>query len=155
MVAAGAQIIGLKEFRAALKAMGPEWPRELRAVHRKIATEGARRSSAVAAGMGGEQGHFAGAIGSASSQREARVTVRPQANAAFWGAKKHTGWYAAPRYFDSPAQHPKWVGASWEPAEFGQGPYAINDALAQYKPQMFEDYLKMIDDLAHRAFPDA
>lgn len=76
------------------------------------------------------------------------------ANVAFWGAKKRTGWYAARRYAHSTRQHPSWVGNTWEAAVAGQGPYAINAALAAELQRFLGLYGQMIDDLAHRAFPE-
>lgn len=152
-MAASIEVTGLKEFRRALKAMGPEWPKALRDVHEGIADEGAALSRGVASGMGGVQAHFAGRIRGTASQREARVSVGGGgANVAFWGAKKRTGWYAPGRYHNSTRQHPTWVGNSWEVAEAGQGPYAINPALAAFKPDIWERYFQMVLDLAHNAF---
>lgn len=156
MAAAGAAVVGLKDFRADLKAMDPEWPKELRKVHKKIADTGARYARAVAAGMGGVQAKAAGRISGRATQSQARVSTGGGiGNVAFWGAKKHTGWFAQSQYAESKAQqHPEWIGNTWDVAEFGQGPYAINPALAAHLPELLDDYLKMIDDLSRRAFPD-
>lgn len=148
------RIEGIKELRRELKAIGPEWPKELRAVHKKIAEFGAARSRAVASGEGGETRHFAKSIRPRANQRQAIIAIAPAANAAFWGAKRHTGWYAKPQFHASPAQHQPWVGNSWEVAVAGQGPYAINPALAAALPQILDDYADMIDDLTKRAFPE-
>lgn len=152
-------VVGLKDFRRALKAMDPEWPKALKGVHAGIGAEGAIRSRAVARGMGGVQAKAASAIGFKATVREARIAIYPSAhsdamaNVAFWGAKKRTGWYARNRYGDSATpQHPRWVGNSWDVAEAGQGPYAINAALASYKPDIWEAYFQMVLDLAHDAF---
>ena len=155
----GVEVIGLKEFRRGLKAVGAEWPKELRRVHKTIADRGAALAQGFASGMGGVQAKAAGAIRGRANQRSARIGVAggrgsPMANVAFWGAKRHSGWYAAARYSDSPPQHPPWVGNSWEPAVFGQGPYAINPALARYLPELLDEYGQMIDRLAADAFPD-
>lgn len=145
----------LPSFRRALKAMDPQWPKGLRRVHKEIADRGAALSRAEASGMGGVQAAAASAIKGKANQREARVGVAPSgrvpfANVAFWGAKKHTGWYAHV-HSDRP-QHPEWVGNSWDVAVAGQGPYAINTALAGYKPDIWEAYFQMVLDLAHDAF---
>jgi len=75
------------------------------------------------------------------------------ANVAFWGAKKHTGWYNRARYVDGVPQHPKWIGNSWDAATNPGGPYAINAALAAYLPELLDEYEEAIQDLARRAFP--
>jgi hypothetical protein len=149
------EIRGLKEFRKALRAMGPEWPKALRAANKRIADKGARLSQGYARGMGGVQAHFAGAIRGSATQRQARVGVsgRGGANVAFWGAKKRTGWYARSRYSGGPRQHPEWVGNTWDVAVAGQGPYAINLALATHRESLLDEYLDEIEALAHEAFP--
>lgn len=166
----GAYITGIKEFRAALKAIGPEWPKELKETHEQIGRRGRALSQAQARAMGGVQARAAGAIKSRGNQREAVIYVQPttqnpMAFIAFWGAKRRTGWYAkagpnamsrtgwASRQVLKP-QHPPWVGNTWEPAVAGQGPYAINEALAEHLDDLLDQYLNMIDRLSGRAFPE-
>lgn len=156
---AGVEVTGLKEFRAALAALHPRWPMALERVHHNIATQGARDSRSAARGMGGVQRKAASAIGAKSTQRDAAVAVLPSGvdrmgAVAFWGAKRHTGWYAKPRYRNSTRQHPVWVGNSWEAAVAGQGPYAINNAMARNLNRYLDLYLEMIDELAAKAFPE-
>ena len=148
---------GIKEFRRALRELGPEWSRELRVVHKKIADIVAPHAQARAHAMGGVQSKAASAIKGRANQREARIAVTssastPFANVAFWGAKKRTGFYARHRYKDSTArQHPPWVGNAWDVGEPGGGPYAINETVAADRTEILDDYLNMIDDLARRA----
>lgn len=158
-VSSGATIRGLPEFRRELRALGPEWPRELRKANKNIAQLGAHYAQVVAHGMGGVQAKAASAIRGYANQREARIGVVPSArvpfaNVAFWGAKRHTGWYERARYNDSPRQHPEWVGNTWDVAEHGVGPYAINEALAEHIDDILDEYGEAIDRLAARAFPD-
>jgi hypothetical protein len=156
----GATITGLAEFRRALKAVGPEWPKELRRVNKALSVTAAGRAQRAARSMGGVQARAADAIRPRANQREVRLTVvptkgAPMANVAFWGAKKRTGWYSRFRYKDVPTpQHPEWVGNTWDVAVAGQGPYAINASLAQHMPEYLDDYMEMLDDLARRAFPE-
>lgn len=157
MPTSGIEVTGIKEFRRELKALGPEWPKELRAVHKHISDTGARDSQAAARGLGGVQRKAASTIKGRANQREARISVsgmRGLGNVAFWGAKKRTGWYAAERYDDIPRQHPVWVGNSWDVAVPGQGPYAINNTLARNLKQYLDRYGEMIDRLAAEAFPE-
>ena len=150
------EITGIKEFRRALKEMGPEWPKELRRVHAQIARRGQALSRGYAEGMGGVQAKAAGTIKGRGNQRQASIYVqgmRGLGNVAFWGAKRHTGWYANPRYSDGPAQHPPWVGNTWDAAVHGEGPYAINEALADHLDDILDQYLKMLDNLSRKAFP--
>lgn len=156
---ADVEVTGLKEFRAALRGVRSEWPDELRAVHARIADLGARASRAYATGMGGIQRKAVSAIGAKSTQTTASVVVLPSrldafGAVAYWGAKRHTGWYAKPRYRNSTRQHPVWVGNSWEAAVAGQGPHAINNALAAVLPRILDEYLRMVDELARKPFPE-
>lgn len=150
----------MREFRKELKALHPQWPRALADVHKKIAEEGAEVSRFAAHALGGIQAKAANAIKGIGNMRDARVGVSasssaPMANPAFWGARRRSGWYAHPRYRVSGKPNlPDWVGNSWEPAVAGQGPYAINDALAQYMPRLMDNYGDMIDRLAKAAFPE-
>lgn len=160
MAAETVNIRGLAEFRAALRDLGGNWESELSLAHQKLGSKAAGWARARARAMGGVQARAASAIGERHSAKSAAIAVLPargldaMANVAFWGAKKHTGWYAAHRYWNSSPQHPPWVGASWEAAVAGQGPYAINDALAAHLDDIVEEYGDMIDHIARRAFPE-
>jgi len=149
-----AEIRGLKEFRRQLKDVDAYWVKELRKASKDVADEGASHARREAASLGGVQAHAAKAIKGYATATEARVGIlagkrHPEANAAFWGAKRRTGWYGFNRYRVSRAiQHPVWVGNAWEPAVRGQGPYAINDALATHLESLLNRYRKSIDDLA-------
>jgi hypothetical protein len=148
------EIRGLPEFRRELKVLDGNWPKELRKVHKTIAEEAARRSRGVAARMGGVQAKAATTIKGQSTQKAARISTSGIGHVAFWGAKKHTGWYAGGQYrISTGQQHPDWVGNGWDVATMSGGPYAINPALAMYLPTMLDEYGDMIDDLARRAFP--
>lgn len=149
------EVKGLKEFRRALKQISDDLPKEMRKLQKQIADDVAGKAQGYAAGMGGVQAKAAGAIKSYATQTQASVGVTsPIADVAFWGAKRHTGWYA---HIHSPGgrpQHPVWVGTSWEAGVHGQGPYAINDALADEADTIEDRYMRMIEDLASKAFPD-
>lgn len=148
---------GLKSLRRGLKQIGPEWPRELRKVNKEIADRAATLARTKATGMGGVHAKAAGAIKGYATGVAASVGVptsgksTPMAGLAFWGAKAQTGWYAADKFNQSTgAQHPKWVGASWEVAVSGQGPYAINDALADLTDELLEAHEDAIERLVFR-----
>lgn len=157
---AGANVIGLPEFLRGLRQLDGNWDAALALAHQKIASKGAAYARAAARGMGGVQAKSASAIGEKHDPRKATIAVLPSryldamANAAFWGAKQHSGWYRARRYANSPAQHPRWIGNSWEVAVRGQGPYAINDALASRRDQLLDEYLDEIERIARAAFPE-
>ena len=143
-----------------LRKMDGNWDAALSLAHQKIASKGAAYSRAAARGMGGVQAKAASAIGEKHTPARASVAVLPSryldpmANVAFWGAKKRTGWYAKGRYGLNTRQHPVWIGNSWEVAVHGQGPYAINDALATHREELLDQYVIEIDRIAHEAFPE-
>lgn len=151
------EIKGLSEFRKELKAIGPQWPKAMQKLQKELAADAAERAQGVASGMGGIYAKAAGNIRGYATATQASVGFPGGgiAGAAYWGMLRHTGWYAAARYrASSGRQHPAWIGASWEPAVAGQGPHAINDALAQMLPEIEDRYLAMIDEISRRAFPD-
>jgi hypothetical protein len=150
------EVKGLKDFRRELKGVSSDLPKALRKAQKEIADDVADRARGVASGMGGVQAKAAGSIKGYATQTQASVGFPSGgiAGAAFWGTLRHTGWYAAARYVASSPQHPKWVGDNWEPGVAGQGPYAINDALADFLPELDDRYLDMIEDLTSKAFPD-
>jgi hypothetical protein len=159
MAGAAIEVEGLPGFRKDLKDLDAAWPKELTKVHKAVAKEGAEGARGIAIGMGGQAGKMADALVGRATATQAKIAVsntkgRPFANAAFWGAKKHSGWYANPRYKASgKAQFKPWVGSSWQPATFDGGPYAINRALALDLPHLLQLFEIMIDELTERAFP--
>ncbi len=154
----------LATFRKELAGLGAEWPKQVKEVNKTIATKGARRAMGRALSMGGVWARNASAIKPRATARFGSVQVKPSrarssrtagAKSAFWGSNKRTGWYAADRFASSTGrQHPPWVGNTWAAGVRGQGPYAINDALADYGPELLEDWGDAIEELTRRAFPD-
>ncbi len=148
------EVHGLADFRKELGNLQGKWPRELAKVHRTLGKEVAAEARKFARGSGPMQAHFAGSIYGSGTTRQASVAIRREANAAFWGAKKHTGWYANPRYANSPPQFPEWVGNNWDVGQLGQGPYAINPAIFHDRDLIARRFEEMVVDLARRAFPN-
>jgi hypothetical protein len=153
---AAVDVQGLKEFRKELKAVDAGWPKVMQKLQKQLASDVADRARGVASGMGGVQAKAAGSIKGYATATSTSVGAPSGgiAGAAFWGTLRHTGWYAAARYSASPRQHPVWVGNSWEPGVSGQGPYAINDTIADMLSEIDEWYLDMVTDLTAAAFPD-
>lgn len=150
------EIKGLKEFRRDLKAAGAEWPRVMQRAYKAISTREAHVAQGISSGLGGVHAKAAGNIKGYATQTQASVGVTSGiGRAAEWGMKRHSGWYAAARYRGSSGrQHPIWVGSSWEPGVAGQGPHAINAAIAADDQVILEDFKAVIDDLTKQAFPD-
>jgi len=156
-VAGGIDVRGLREFRSALKSANAAFPKELAAVHRAIANDAASRARSEARGAGGQQAKYADSIKGRGTERRIRISVggKGGARAAFFGAKRHSGWYGWRRYRNSETpQFPKWVGNGWEVAQYGEGPYSINPALARYLPEILDRYVEMLTKLSRKAFPE-
>lgn len=156
MAVQAVSVDGLKELRRDLKALGPQWPKELTKLHKEIARTVQVAAVANAAGMGRMQRKEAGAIKASGTQDSAALRVAqssryPFANPAFWGKIKRTGWYAGGH---GRAQSLPWVGSDWQVGVKGEGPYALNDAVADKIPEIMREYGHMLDELFHRAFPE-
>jgi hypothetical protein len=154
MVNAAVKLQGGREFRSDLRAIDPALVREMTKVHTQIAELVRPIAEAKAISLGGMRRHFAGSIKSSGTQARSAITVARKANAAFWGSSKHSGWYADPQYQGSTKpQFPEWVGNTWEAGVPGQGPYAINDAVAASVPAILALYDKAVLEATGHAFP--
>lgn len=149
-------IPGLRDFRRDLKAVSADFPKALRVAHKQIAADVATAARGKAASMGGVRAKAASKIKGYATPVQASVGFPAGgiAGAAFWGMKRHTGWYAKAQYRGSPPQHPPWVGSSWEPGVAGQGPYAINAAIAGRLDEIIGAFGDAIADITKQAFPD-
>jgi len=154
----------LADFRRDLRGIGPAWPKEVQKVNRKVAETGSALARARASSLGGVWARNAAAIKPRATATFGAVRISPSrakgsktrgAMAAFWGSNQRSGWYANTAHAGSSGarQHPPWVGNTWQPGVAGQGPYAINDALAAYGPQLLEEWAHGIDEVTARAFP--
>jgi hypothetical protein len=147
-VAEAVHVEGLKEFRAGLKEAGVGWPRQLTKTNQELARWLAPMATSAAQSVGGATKHFASSIRGMGTQASARLEVEQRANAAFWGAKKRTGWNRG----NATPNQPAWVGNSWDPGGSG-GPYAINATIAANLDAIEERYGVAIEELTHLAFP--
>lgn len=151
---AAIELKGGRAFRRELKAASTDtkWNNELSKSYKRVSGFVASRSAEYARGTGGQTAHFADSVMGRARNTGAYVTVKPNAATAFWGAKKRTGWNASNP--NSRPQHPKWIGNSWSVGVLGQGPYAINPAIAHHMPEILEEFEKAIEDVTSRAFND-
>lgn len=150
-------------YQDVAKASG-KWDAELARAHKETAERGAEWARFEAAGSGGKWGRQrAVAIDSIkpkSSAKAAQIAVyssgrAPFALAAYWGAKRHAGWYGAAKYRQSAGkQFAPWVGSDWAVAVAGEGPYAINDALAKHLKDIDEFFLSSVDRATSNVYPD-
>ncbi len=147
----GVYIYGLPELRRELKKLDNprQWTTELGRVQRRIAQQVASWARGTAEGMGGPQKVFASAIVGRGTATGARIQIaKADAYAAFWGAKQRSGWNVR----NETPNLPRWVGNSWDVGVAGQGPYAINDTIADRMDDIVRAYREGIDDLTAQAF---
>lgn len=137
----------LRRFVRAAAQVEPKMRRRLPQLHRTLARDVATKARGRARGMGGVHRLASGSITGRGTNAGAAVSVgrHPAASAAFWGAKKRTGWNA--RNPDSRPQHPSWIGNSWEVGGQG-GPYAINPTIRAEEKAIVERFDDLLGALA-------
>ena len=120
--------------------------REQAKQNQKIAGPIAAAARAKAAGGTPQQRHFAIVIRAKSTARQVRIAISQargtQAGGwgTFFGAKK---W----------KQFPTWVGNSWDAGKRGEGPYVINDTIADHLDEIEDKTAKAFETALFKAFP--
>lgn len=155
-------IDGLDDFRADLKAVGDDWPKQLAKINREVKTAAVKWSRADLKVLGGVHAKSAKGVTGWASQKAASVGVKtggsryPWAAVGVWGADRRTGWYGKARYYGlrGGRQHPAWVGSDWRVGVRGEGPYGINTALHDHHDEIAAMFADGLADLAARAFTD-
>lgn len=151
------EIKGADALARKLKAHPAASAKEVRKANLIVSRKARDWSQSKARTGDARQRKMAGGIGAGATSKGAYLSVRnmartPGAAATFMGTPQRTGWYALPRYANSSGQqHPTWVGNRWDVAKRGQGPYAINDALADHLQEIKEIYLRGQIDILTRA----
>ena len=148
------EVVGLKEFRAELKALGPEWPKMLAKANKEtaqaiVAPAKAKTSSlSLTANSGNPSGRVqakvADSIRAAQSQVAAKVMAGGPAYPYVFGALLGS---------NKSQQFPSHIGNDWTAGEPG-GPYGIGDAIAEMIPTVLEIYRRNMAELTAKAFPD-
>lgn len=155
------EVKGANELSAALRQAQKNTNKELARSNRMVARQTREWSRAAASSGTPLQRRAAGGIGSSAGAKNAKLTVRstaraPMAPPAFWGKGGRSGWYAADRYAASTGrQHPQWVGNSWKAGVRGQGPYVLNDVLADREAEIGDLYLDGQWEAIERALPSS
>jgi hypothetical protein len=168
------QVEGLKQFRAELKNLGPEWSRMLAKANKQVAelvvpeAQTATRSVHINAMSGRPSGKVqakvASTIRAATSSVEASVKVgkgMPFVFGALLGAlpiagragSKRRATYEATGKGGVMRQFPVHIGNSWVVGEPG-GPYGIGDAFVHAMPAIREAYDAALAEVVSKAFPD-
>lgn len=138
------EIRGLADFQRELRALDRKLGSELRKSLKdaaEIVAEAARRK---AQGLGGVIAKAGPSIKAQAEQRAAKVSFGsakfPFAGGAFMGSIAYS-------------QFRPWVGNTWRVGERGEGPYAINEAIADKEDELVEAVDDNLGRLAGRAFP--
>lgn len=158
---------------AGLKAAPREMRRELRRANATTAKAAQKWTRAAAmSGTPAERRHASAITGVGTSTAALiRINTRSQknkgANPVFWGSDRTSGWNRYSYTRPKPGQKVRLrrqssgarrqfrpaIGFAWRPATLGEGPYAINRALAIHLDDIGEIYmLGQLRALA-RAFP--
>jgi hypothetical protein len=142
------RVEGLNELRRGIKKMDKELAKEFRDELKKLAEESAIDARGAAQGGTRQQQAAAYNIVGSGTRAGGSVVVSagndlPFALGAFWGSKR-------PQFPGLP-----WVGKSWEAGVHGQGPYFINDAIADDAELIEHRIGELVERLARttRAFP--
>jgi hypothetical protein len=138
-------IEGLGDFQKALRALGPEFPKQLTKVNKEIATSVADAAKASARGQGGVAAKAAGSIRSGAEQRSGFVRIDSTGRYPFaLGAE-----FGSLRYH----QFKHWRGNQWTPSGGDGVGYFLHPTIRAKQSEILERYEKALDDLAKHAFP--
>lgn len=149
--------VDVPEIRSQLKDLKRSITKEQRRANRSVAKQVETWSRSEARAAGGLAKLSAGAIKARGDAKRARLRIvpgvrTPAAQIAFWGARKRTGWYARYRYRNTRTpQHRDWVGASWRTGVRGEGPYVLNDVLADRRDDIGRIYLEAHEQVVGKA----
>jgi len=149
--------VSMRRFLNKMARMAKDvYGEDIASLNQEIADILAEKSRREASGMGGVYAKAAPAIVGVGNFKSARVRVKATkqyrfAPAAFWGTKRRSGWYAARRFESSGGeQHPPWVGAGWDVGVKGQGPYAINNAIADNIDDVLQMWEERLQEIINR-----
>lgn len=129
-----ARVDGLNDLRRELKAIDNQWPKELQKANKAIARKVADRSKSTASSLGSTAAKAASSIAALAGQGRAQVRL----------AKKFGGEFGAAFGSNRLKQFPP----------HKRGGYFIWPDVADLRDEIADEYLRMVDDLTRRAFPD-
>ena len=138
---------GIKKFQRELRQVGKEWPRELRKTNKAVAEETvlpeARRRAAES------RPSAAGGTTRLGSRGERSLRAGAQQRKAFVkGGGARVPWFAGHEWGSS-GQYGQF------PQRSGVSPgFIIFPVIKERQTQIQETYMRMLDDLASRAFPE-
>lgn len=138
------EVRGLADFQRDLRSVDRRWGGELRKALKSVSEPVAESARGRASSSGGTLGKAAPSIKAQAEQRAAKISWgsarEPWAIGAIMGAKQYP-------------QFRPWVGSSWQIGARGQGPYAVNEAIADAEDEIVDGIGDALIELSHEAFP--
>lgn len=148
------KVAGLDEFTASIRKASKDLGTEQRKKHRVVSTKAVGWVKSAASGGTPLERLGAADIAPSATVAAARLLIRNgPGRPAFWGAKGHSGWYDQPKFAGSTPQFPTWVGNTWIAGKRGEGPYVINDVLADRVEEIEALYAEAYEAAVKSAFP--
>jgi len=160
---------GLDELLSGLRSAQRDLGREQRRANKDVAVQAQKWAQAAARGGTRQQRAMAGAIQARATQTVARLALSQAgrwgaANAAFWGQQRRFGWYGgwyrgvldpqrAAGFAGGRPQGQPWVGNTWLAGRRGEGPYVLNDVLADHVDEIGLMYVDAHIRALKAAFP--
>lgn len=144
-MAEGFRVEGATGLARGLDKAAKDMDRAIAKAHRGFAAEYRGKARTAAQSGTAQQRRMAGGIGSKADKTRASLTVKntkgaPGAQGAFWGAKKYP-------------QFQPWVGQGWDVAVRGEGPYVINQLLAEDRDRIEQGFLDASFDVVNKDVP--
>lgn len=139
------RVEGLAEFQKALRSLGPDLPKELKALNRRVADIVVGAAEALGRAVGGPTAKAVSSLRASGQQRYAIVRIGSARIPFGWGAE-----FGAKRY----TQFEPWRGNQWQDGGFGGGVgYAIHPAIRSEQGAIIDAYGDGIEELSRQAFP--
>lgn len=148
------KVAGVEEFMASLKKASKDLGTEQRKKHRVVSTKVVEWAKSAASSGTPLERLGAADLAPSATGKGARLLIRNgPGRPAFWGALGHSGWYDQPKFAGSTPQFPDWVGSTWIAGKRGEGPYVINDVLAERVDEIEALYAEAYESALKSAFP--
>jgi len=133
------RVEGLKEFNRELRKIDRDFPKQVRLVNLRIATQVANEARAGAQSLGGVAAKAAPSIKALAQQARAQVKL---------GSDRYP--YALGAEFGSAGKYPQFK--AWRGSGQSAG-YFLYPAIRHESPQIIASYSRMVADVTRAAFP--
>lgn len=154
------RVVGLAEFRAALKAVDVALPKEVGQLNKRVGEKVVGWSQSTASGVGRQAAKAADTMRASAAQANAFVTIGGNAVdfalGAVFGARRgvQRGTRSGPMVGWN--QFQPWRGNQWQDGEFpeaGVGYFFVSD-VREHRDEIEQMYLDGVEEISRLAFPD-